>query len=253
MPDAADLTAARSRSSGGAPAWPSIILTIPTYRRPEGLAKLLTHVGELTYKGALSVIVVENDAQERDGASVVDRMSPAFRFPLTCFVEPRRGQTYAYNRGFLAAARALPPADYIAVLDDDEYPDRAWLTRMVSAATSLDADIVGGPVLPVFDDPQHWLAKSGLYQPRRFASGRVDMIYGAGSMLAKASVIEAYLDEPFSHAFAFTGGSDLLFVAADALRNVAADQFFELALILARFAPFFRLSVMAAARESQHV
>ena len=132
MPDAADLTAARSRSSGGAPAWPSVILTIPTYRRPEGLAKLLTHVGELTYKGALSVIVVENDAQERDGAAVVDRMSPAFRFPLTCFVEPRRGQTYAYNRGFLAAARALPPADYIAVLDDDEYPDRAWLTRMVS-------------------------------------------------------------------------------------------------------------------------
>ena len=128
----------------------------------------------------------------------------------TCILEPRRGQTYAYNRGFLAAS-TMSPADYIAVLDDDEYPDRAWLTRMVAAASSLDADIVGGPVLPVFDDPQHWLARSGLYQPQRFASGRVDMIYGAGSMLAKASVIEAYLDEPFSHAFAFTGGSDLDF------------------------------------------
>jgi len=63
----------------------------------------------------------------------------------------------------------------------------------------------------VFDDPHHWLANSGLYAPKRFASGRVDMIYGAGSMLAKRSLIEAYLDEPFSHAFAFTGGSDLAF------------------------------------------
>jgi succinoglycan biosynthesis protein ExoM len=211
MPDAADLTTIRARPCGTTPAWPSVILTIPTCRRPDGLEKLLTHVGKLTYKGALSVIVVENDAQLRAGAAVVARMAPSFRFPLTCIVEPRRGQTYAYNRGFLAAARARPPADYIAVLDDDEYPDRAWLSRMVTAASSLDADIVGGPVLPVFDDPHHWLAKSGLYQPQRFASGRVDMIYGAGSMLAKASVIEAYLDEPFSHAFAFTGGSDLDF------------------------------------------
>jgi hypothetical protein len=82
---------------------------------------------------------------------------------------------------------------------------------MVSTATSLDADIVGGPVIPVFEEAQHWLARSGLYAPKRFASGRVDMIYGAGSMLAKRSVVEAYLDEPFSHAFAFTGGSDLEF------------------------------------------
>jgi hypothetical protein len=82
---------------------------------------------------------------------------------------------------------------------------------MVTTASSLDADIVGGPVYPVFEDPRHWLARSGFYQPKRFASGRVNMIYGAGSMLAKRSVIADYLDELFSHAFAFTGGSDLEF------------------------------------------
>lgn len=203
--------AVRPRRAASAPACPSVILCIPTFRRPDGLQKLLTDVGALTYKGPLSVIVIENDADLRAGAIVVAQMAPAFRFPLTCIVEPRRGQTYAYNRGFAAAARALPRPDYIAILDDDEYPDRAWLTKMVTTASSLDADIVGGPVLPVFDDPHHWLAKSGLYAPRRYASGRVDMIYGAGSMLAKRSVIEDYLDEPFSHAFAYTGGSDLEF------------------------------------------
>jgi succinoglycan biosynthesis protein ExoM len=210
MSPAADI-AIRPPRADSAPAWPSVILCIPTFRRPDGLQKLLAHVAALTYRGPLSVIVVENDAELRAGAAVVQRMAPTFRFPLTCIVEPRRGQTYAYNRGFAAAAHALARPHYIAILDDDEYPDCAWLTKMVTTASSLDADIVGGPVLPVFDDPQHWLAKTGLYAPKRFASGHVDMIYGAGSMLAKRSVIEDYLDEPFPHAFAFTGGSDLAF------------------------------------------
>jgi glycosyltransferase involved in cell wall biosynthesis len=193
------------------PAWPAVILCIPTFRRPDGLKKLLTHVGRLNYQGRLSVIVIDNDGDQRAGAAVATQMSPTFPFPLSCIVEPRRGQTYAYNRGFVSAARATQAPDYVAVLDDDEYPDPAWLTKMMTAALGLDADIVGGPVLPVFDDPQHWLAKGGFYQPRRFPSGRVDMIYGAGSMLIKRGVLESYLDEPFSHAFAFTGGSDLEF------------------------------------------
>lgn len=211
MSEAMVPTTARPPHANSGSAWPSVILCIPTFCRPEGLQKLLTHVGELTYKGRLWVIVIENDAALRAGAAVVEGMAPAFPFPLACIVEARRGQTYAYNRGFVTATRAVPRADYIAVLDDDEYPDRSWLSEMVTTASSLDADIVGGPVLPVFDDPHHWLAKGGFYQPRRYASGPVDMIYGVGSMLAKRSVIADYLDEPFSHAFAFTGGSDLEF------------------------------------------
>jgi succinoglycan biosynthesis protein ExoM len=192
-------------------AWPAVVLCIPTFRRPDGLRKLLTHVGRLTYQGRLSVIVIDNDGEQLAGATVAAQMSPVFPFPLAYIVEPRRGQTYAYNRGFVSAARAAPAPDYVAVLDDDEYPDPTWLTDMMTTSLGLDADIVGGPVLPVFDDPHHWLAGTGFYQPRRFPSGRIDMIYGAGSMLIKRSVLESYLDEPFSHAFAFTGGSDLEF------------------------------------------
>ena len=206
-----DAPISRTKSATSDRAWPAVILCIPTFRRPEGLRKLLTHVGRLTYQGRLSVIVIDNDGEQLAGAAVAAQMSPVFPFPLAYIVEPRRGQTYAYNRGFVSAARAAPAPDYVAVLDDDEYPDPTWLTDMMTAALGLDADIVGGPVLPVFDDPHHWLAGSGFYHPSRFPSGRVDMIYGAGSMLIKRSVLESYLDEPFSHAFAFTGGSDLEF------------------------------------------
>jgi hypothetical protein len=96
-------------------------------------------------------------------------------------------------------------------LDEDAYPATAWLTELTAAALRHEADIVGGPVLPVFEDPGHWLAGSGLYAPRRYVTGPVEMIYGAGNMLIRRDVLAHYLDEPFAHAFAFTGGSELDF------------------------------------------
>jgi succinoglycan biosynthesis protein ExoM len=190
---------------------PHVCLCVPTFRRPDGLRKLLAHVGQLSYAGTLDVIVVDNNAEACEGAAVVADIGQTFRFPLTCIVEPRRGHTYAYNRAFIAACRATPSPDYIAVLDDDEYPDQTWLSEMIRVALQYGVDIVGGPVIPVFDRPDHWLAKSGCYAPVRYATGRVPMVYGAGNMLIRRSVLEQYLDEPFLHDFAFTGGSDFDF------------------------------------------
>jgi succinoglycan biosynthesis protein ExoM len=187
---------------------PAVYLCVPTFRRPIGLRKLLSHIALLTYAGPVSVIVVDNDAEERCGASVVAELSGSFRFPLSCEVEPTRGQTYAYNRAFAVACRATPAPSYIAVLDDDEYPEPNWLSEMIAVALDYDVDIVGGPVFPVFDDPDHWLARSGIYAPTRYATGPVPVIYGAGNMLIRRDVLEQYLDEPFRHEFAFTGGSD---------------------------------------------
>jgi succinoglycan biosynthesis protein ExoM len=190
--------------------WPAVGLCIPTFRRPDWLRKLLSHVAALTYRGPLTVVVVDNDGEQRAGEAVVRQMQPGFPFPLLSVVEPRPGQTYAYNAGFAAAARQ-PGTDYVAVLDDDEFPASQWLTEMITTAVRYEADIVGGPVFPVFEDPDHWLAKSDLYAPKRYVTGPVDMIYGAGSMVIRRDVLERYLDEPFSNAFAFTGGSDLDF------------------------------------------
>jgi glycosyltransferase involved in cell wall biosynthesis len=189
------------------PIRPAVSLCVPTFRRPDGLRNLLSHVARLDYQGPLSVIVVDNDADQLAGEAVVRAMAPGFPFPLTCVVEPRRGQTYACNTAFAAACRA-PATDHVAVLDDDEYPAPTWLAEMIATAIRYEADIVGGPVFPVFEDPDHWLARGGLYAPRRFVTGRVEMIYGAGTMLIRRDVLAHYLDEPFSHAFAFIGGSD---------------------------------------------
>jgi glycosyltransferase involved in cell wall biosynthesis len=189
-------------------ALPHVFICVPTFRRPEGLRKLLTHLEQSTYGGMIEVVVVDNDAVTRSGEVVVDQMASAYRFPLRCLIEPRRGQTYAYNRAFVTACCAMPAPDYVAVLDDDEYPHPDWLSEIIGVARSTEADILGGPVFPVFDAPEHWLARSGLLAPTRYKTGPVQMIYGAGNMLIRCGMLEHYLDEPFDHAFAFTGGSD---------------------------------------------
>ena len=79
---------------------PAVYLCVPTFRRPAGLRKLLSHVAQLTYAGPVRIIVVDNDAEGRGGANVVAELSGSFRFPLSCDVEPSRGHTYAYNRAF---------------------------------------------------------------------------------------------------------------------------------------------------------
>lgn len=187
---------------------PSVCLCVPTFRRPTGLRNLLAHIERLDYAGSLSVIVVDNDPQARAGAAIVEEIAPSFRLPLRAAVEPRRGHTYAYDQAFVMACQATPAPDFVAVLDDDEFPDPNWLTEMIRVALRYDVEIVGGPVFPVFDAPDHWLAKSGLYAPYRYATGPVPMIYGAGSMLIKRTTLEHYLDEPFLHDYAFTGGGD---------------------------------------------
>jgi succinoglycan biosynthesis protein ExoM len=214
LEDPADL---RSRAlsddqgTGGAANYPAVTLCIPTYKRPLGLARLLDHVARLSYPGALKVIVVDNDDDERAGLSAVTARAANFPFEIRGVLEAVPGQTYAYNRAFMTACTEQSPSELVAVLDDDEYPARDWLTIMVRTLQRYDVGIVGGPVLPVFDDPRHWMARTSLFDPLRFATGPVPNIYGAGSMLVRRDVLVRYLDEPFPNELAFSGGSDFDF------------------------------------------
>ncbi len=192
-------------------AWPSVVLCIPTYRRPAGLRNLLENVAKLIYGGDLSVIVVDNDPQRCEGRLIVENVSLCFPRPIECEVEPNRGHTFAYNRAFLLACRSIRKPEYVAVLDDDEFPAPHWLEHMIQTARRLGADIVGGPVFPVYEKKDHWLTRTELFMPPALRSGMVPMIFGAGSMLIRTSVLAEYLTEPFPNEYAFTGGGDLDF------------------------------------------
>jgi hypothetical protein len=69
---------------------PYVYVCVPTFRRPDGLRKLLAHFERLNYASRVEVIVVDNDAETGAGAAIVEQVSRTFRFPISCVVEPRR-------------------------------------------------------------------------------------------------------------------------------------------------------------------
>jgi glycosyltransferase involved in cell wall biosynthesis len=82
--------------------------------------------------------------------------------------EPEPGIPFARNRGVSAA---LPWADVIAFIDDDEVPaDADWLAQLAGPLASGVADVTTGPVAPVFPpDVPHWIRRHPLFERQRHA------------------------------------------------------------------------------------
>lgn len=147
-----------------------ISIGIITYLRPAGLERLLRSLNALTFEyppPELDVVVVDNDPNA-SARAVCERFRPASRWPLTYVTEPRRGIPQARNRVVQEAA----DANFIAFIDDDEVPTPDWLNRLLHAQRTYSADVVSGPVLPVFpDEGMHWMARSGFFDRPRYPTG----------------------------------------------------------------------------------
>lgn len=187
-----------------------ITVAICTCRRPEGLARLLDALQRIDADDALSVIVIEND-ERREGAQVCMQLAAGYRWPLHCAVEPKAGISYARNRAVAECLRHAP--DAIAMLDDDEWPEKQWLQELLRIQRATDADVVGGPVVPRFALSgtlrTNFRSYYGLDQ--KLPDGAGCVLYGAGNVLMRPSCFEALMPEPFDPAFALTGGEDLMF------------------------------------------
>ncbi|HEX6114137.1 MAG TPA: glycosyltransferase [Geminicoccaceae bacterium] len=186
-----------------------VALCICTAGRPEGLRRLLDAVDALDHHGDLVVIVVDNDSGQ--GAALCRSIAPDFRWQLRWFEEARRGISFARNRAVAEALRTGP--DHIAMLDDDEWPERGWLREMLQARTRSGADVIGGPVVPVFpDDQPAWRSLAALYGAHRPRHGSLEDCHleAAGNFLARACCFQDLMPTPFDERFALSGGEDLV-------------------------------------------
>jgi len=69
--------------------------------------------------------------------------------------------------------------------------------------------VVGGPVLPVFDDDsQPWLARHPVFCPTYDYTGAVPVIYGCGNCLITRAAFERLGSPAFDLRFNFLGGGD---------------------------------------------
>jgi GT2 family glycosyltransferase len=186
-----------------------IVVCIPSFRRPQHLRLTLQSLANQRTGRRFAVVVVENDALRRESVPVAIEFFWTGDVPGLCIVEPRQGNCHAINAAFETALTSFPAATRLLMIDDDEIASPEWLERMVDAAEATGADLVGGPVLPDFDDDlKRGLRRHPAFRPAYDESGPVPIIYGCGNCLITRRVFETLADPAFDLKFNFLGGGD---------------------------------------------
>lgn len=183
----------------------SIVVIIPTFRRPDSLERAVRSVLAQDAFDALveEVLVVDNDpaASGRRTIEALQRGCDALRY-LPC---PQPGVSNARNAGVAASTAPL-----IAFLDDDEEAPPRWLSDLHTAHASLGSDVTFGPVCGRAEQAAEWkrayleafFSRTGPPETRL-----TDQVYGCGnSMLTRATALAA--NEPFDVRANETGGED---------------------------------------------
>jgi GT2 family glycosyltransferase len=196
-------------TSGPLDASIGIVVCIPSFRRPQHLRLTLQSLANQRTDRRFAVVIVENDAAKRESVPVAIEFLWAGKIPGLCVVEPRQGNCQAINAAFETALATFPAATKLLMIDDDEIASPEWLQRMVDVAELTGADLVGGPVLPDFDDAlKRGLRRHPAFRPAYDKSGPVPIIYGCGNCLITRPVFAKLADPAFDLKFNFLGGGD---------------------------------------------
>jgi succinoglycan biosynthesis protein ExoM len=176
-----------------------ISVCICTYKRPDFLKRLLTELGRQDTGGLFtySIVVADNDHLESAKAVVSDFMATSTITVAYC-VEPRQNIALTRNKAVENAH-----GDFLAFIDDDEFPTPSWLLTLFNACNEYGTDGVLGPVKRYFDEPPpKWILKGDFYERATYPTGYViDWRKGrTGNVLLKRSILPT--DElPFNAEF----------------------------------------------------
>ena len=186
-----------------------VVVAIPTYRRPQGLERLLRALAELRTGVELRVLVADNDAERKEGLATVSRVkSRTYRWPLEAISVAERGIAQARN-AIVAHVLDNYDADYLAMLDDDEWPESDWLDAFLAVARNTNADALHGAVLPAFEAmPGHWAKACRGLSPWRGKTGPVSMIHSTSNVLIRRAALQPLVRPYFDSRFALSGGED---------------------------------------------
>lgn len=164
-----------------------ISVCICTYKRPHYLRRLLSELCGLDTNGlfSYSIVVADNDSLE-SARTVMRDFAATSGIPVEYCVEPRQNIALARNKAVENAH-----GEFIAFIDDDEFPTKRWLLALFEARKKYDVAGVLGPVKPHFDqEPPKWVVKGKFYDRATYPTGfRIDWKKGrTGNVLLKKSI-----------------------------------------------------------------
>jgi succinoglycan biosynthesis protein ExoM len=147
-----------------------IDVCICTYRRPRLLQRLLEALRDLETGGLFtySIVIADNDRLESSRA-LASAFAAGCRIPISYCVEPRQNIALARNKAVEHAT-----GDFVAFIDDDEFPTSRWLLNLFETCLRYEADGALGPVKPHFDEtPPRWVVDGGFYARPTYPTGFV--------------------------------------------------------------------------------
>ena len=153
-----------------------VAICIATYKRPELLSRCLHAIEQLILpvNTELLVIVVDNDIA-KTGKQTIEETRSDLSMPLYYFVEDDRGIASARNR--LLKEAVAKKAEYIAFMDDDEFPEKTWLQNAFLILDKYNADVVTGPVVALSVEGEVTSTTQGKYTdgqaPRKVSTNNV--------------------------------------------------------------------------------
>ena len=147
-----------------------ISVCICTYKRPDQLERLLREIQKQVSNGLFShsVVIVDND-RERSAEKVVLKAKKESHILIDYYNEPEQNIALARNKAVIVAT-----GDFIAFIDDDEFPEQDWLLRLYQAHIEFKADGILGPVLPYYETPPpKWIVKGKIHERPSHKTGTV--------------------------------------------------------------------------------
>ncbi|MBI9097298.1 MAG: glycosyltransferase family 2 protein [Spirochaetaceae bacterium] len=187
----------------------TISICIPTYRRPDLLNKCLnTIINKLeTNNFSVEIVVVDNDKNQM-ARNIVSKYQKNKYKNILYLTSPDRNISLARN-----CAVSHSSGNYIAFIDDDEYPEKNWLIELYNTISRYNSDGVLGPVLPKYaGNPPLWLVKSRLCFRESFPTGTLleDPKYmRTGNVLFTHNILTGS-PGPFDPKLGRSGGEDKL-------------------------------------------
>ena len=145
-----------------------ISVCICTCQRPQLLKRLLEKLAVQKTEGlfAFSILVVDNDVHG-SAQQTVAAFAHTAAIETRYLIEPVRNIALTRNKLIRNTS-----GNYLAWIDDDEFPQEDWLLTLWKACRTYGAAGVLGPVLPHFESaPPQWLSKGGFYERARHHTG----------------------------------------------------------------------------------
>lgn len=147
---------------------PHITVCVCTFKRARMLERLLQKLSPQQTGGKFSfdIAICDNDAAG-SGKAVADSLASSLTVPVRSVIQPIKNIAIARN-----TTLSLATGDYIAFIDDDEFPGETWLRTLLETVETTGAAGGLGPVLPHFEHtPPNWVIKGRQFERPRHATG----------------------------------------------------------------------------------